>query len=204
MARDLSNDIEQKWALDGPKLFLMSIASIIIGILAVFAFASFGTVLGPPPDFTHKVTPEQAPMFILEMMGVLLLIPILTFALVVFHEWCHGLAFRWVGARPRYGAKFVGRLLPIVYATAPGKWLTKRQYLMVGLAPTITINVVCVLLMLPPTPLRWMLVLPLAVHLGACVGDWWIACVEISLPRGTMFEDSPEGFNFRQNRDQSH
>jgi hypothetical protein len=74
--------------------------------------------------------------------------------------------------------------------------MTRRQYLIVGLTPTVVVNLLGVLLMLPPTPLRLLLIVPLAMHFAGCIGDWWMAITTLRLPATTLFEDTQEGFRF--------
>jgi len=64
-----------------------------------------------------------------------------------------------------------------------------------GIAGRMTVAGIA--LMAPPTALRLMLVFPLAMHLGGCVGDWWILSVVLRLPAGVRIEDTEEGFRYR-------
>lgn len=45
---------------------------------------------------------------------------------------------------------------------------------------------------------RYALVLPLSIHFGGCVGDWWMAAVLNGVPGDTLIEDTPEGFRYRR------
>jgi hypothetical protein len=171
-------------------------------LFTVVGFPLFGTIAGALPHpvslaFTFRTASYPLAVAILISLAPLLGVCALAAALFVLHEWCHGLAFRWAGARPRYGAKMIGRLLPCLYATAPGCWLTRRQYMIVALAPTIAVNLVGIALMLPPTLLRILLVVPLALHFGGCAGDWLMLGVLSRFRSSTLFEDTQDGFRFR-------
>jgi hypothetical protein len=90
----------------------------------------------------------------------------------------------------------VAGFFPILFASAPGYWLTWGQYLKYMLAPTVVLNSACLPLLL--TPIWWVAVVPMAVHLGGCAGDWWIASVVCRFPHDTMFEDTQDGFHYRR------
>jgi len=64
------------------------------------------------------------------------------------------------------------------------------------LAPTVIVNLVGIALMWPPTVLRYLLVLPMAVHLAGCMGDWWMLLVLSRVPGDHTVEDTPEGFRY--------
>jgi hypothetical protein len=190
--------VEGQWTLDKRKSGYMTLASVAISFAGLFGFGWLCSLLGASNEFTITIKPGE------DNSNTLLMLALIPFgflgiylALLVFHEWCHGLAARWVGAKPKYGAKFVTWFFPVFYVTAPHFMFNRKQYLAFALTPTIVVNVVGAALMLPPTPLRWMLVLPLGLHLGGCIGDWWMTCVIAKLPRETLFEDTPEGFLYR-------
>jgi len=186
-------DLPQQWTLDAGKVWYLTALG---GIVTAFGVVLFGWLGGVDRlNFTITVTPGQSGVPILAAAGAAAVLAVL--GLFFVHEWCHGLAFRWAGARPRYGAKLVAWFFPVFYATAPGHWLTRRQYLTVVLAPTVVVNLAGLGALLAfPTVGLW-LIGPLAFHLGGCVGDWWMAVVIARLPAGTLFEDTRDGFRYR-------
>jgi hypothetical protein len=127
----------------------------------------------------------------------LLIIAVLV-VLVVAHEWLHGLTMRRLGARPAYGVGTFGRVLPIyAYCTTPGHRFTRAQFAMVSAAPMLIISLVGALLVAYLSLGGW-LVVPLALHLGGCIGDLWIAGMLLLQPGGTVVEDLRTGVRFHR------
>jgi len=124
----------------------------------------------------------------------LLLVLAITTLLVVVHEAIHALVMSRFGAHPRFGALLVGGVMPALYATAPGHRFTRRQYLMVAATPAVTISVLgfCACF----SPWGGYLILPLAIHLGGCVGDGFAAWRVLREPPGTECEDLRDGVRF--------
>jgi hypothetical protein len=126
------------------------------------------------------------------------LVVALTLLLVIAHEAIHGMVMRVFGARPRFGATLVGRILPAVYATAAGHRFTRSQYLAVALAPAVLVSGLGLWACFGP----WAgyLILPLALHLGGCVGDGFAARRVLHEPTGTRCEDLVDGIRFHHLR----
>lgn len=123
-----------------------------------------------------------------------LLVVAITTVLVVGHEAIHALVMSRFGARPRFGATLVGGVMPALYATAPGHRFTRGQYLTVASAPALTISVFgfCACF----SPWGGYLILPLAIHLGGCVGDAFASWRVLREPPGTECEDLRDGVRF--------
>jgi len=123
-----------------------------------------------------------------------LLVVAITAVLLVIHEAIHGLVMLAFGARPTFGVVLVGKSLPALYATSVGHRFSRIQYLTVASAPAITMSVVGFLLCFGP----WSgyLIVPLAIHLGGCVGDAFAFMRVLREPPGTKFEDLRDGIRF--------
>lgn len=189
---------EQEWTLDKRRSIYMTLVSFPLFIVGLVLFAGLNSVLRPHYALQFTVSPQQGVGLVIAWFcGAMLGIFLLTALVLVIHEGCHGLAFHWAGATPRYGAKMISGFCPILYATAPGAWLTRRQYITVALAPTVLVNLLGILVCLPPSPLRMMMVLPMGMHFAGCVGDWWMTLVLLKLPPSTMVQDTMEGFRYR-------
>jgi Putative zincin peptidase len=122
-----------------------------------------------------------------------------TFSIVVVllfaaHELVHGLILLGYGIRARFGVQLTARVLPALYTTAPGEQFTRLQFLTIALAPLIVVSLIGALLVL--MPFGGSLVLPLATHLGGCIGDLWLAALVLRQPRGTRVEDQRNGVIF--------
>jgi len=116
--------------------------------------------------------------------------------LLVLHELIHGWTMRRYGARPTYGTGVLGRVMPYFYCTAAGFRFTRRQFVVVSLAPAVLISVAGVLaLALAGDTADW-LVLALATHLGGCIGDFWGTILALRQPPGTTYEDIKTGIRF--------
>ena len=115
-----------------------------------------------------------------------------TVAALVLHETVHGLAMLRFGARPQFGIGMMQGKAPYAYATAPGHRFTRRQFWWVAMLPTFVVNaaLAALILTLPWGPY---LVLPAALHLSGCVGDWAILRMVSTHPAGTLVEDTRDG-----------
>jgi len=125
-----------------------------------------------------------------------LVVVALTALLMVVHEAIHGLVMRGFGARPTFGATLVGHLVPALYTTADGYRFSRGQYLTVAVAPALTISVLGFLACFGP----WggFLIVPLAIHLGGCVGDGFAAARTLREPSTSTCEDLRDGIRFRR------
>jgi hypothetical protein len=128
----------------------------------------------------------------------ILLVVALTAILLVVHEGIHALVMLAFRARPSFGVVLVGGAMPALYATSVGHRFDRAQYLAVAATPALVISVLGFLLCFGP----WgaYLIVPLAIHLGGCVGDLF-ACGRVLRERpGTEFEDLRDGIRLHRNR----
>lgn len=126
----------------------------------------------------------------------ILLVVAITALLLVVHEGIHGLVMLAFRARPTFGVVLVGGAMPALYATSVGHRFSRAQYLAVAATPAVVISVLGFLLCFGP----WggYLILPLAIHLGGCVGDLF-ACGRVVRERpGTELEDLRGGIRFHR------
>lgn len=107
-------------------------------------------------------------------------------AVVVLHEAAHGLFF-WLftRSRPRFEFKFV-----YASASAPGWYLPRRQYIVVGLAPLALLSPLGVLALwfLPPGWLQAMTVF-LVMNASGAVGDLMVVAWMLFQPRASFALD---------------
>lgn len=133
-----------------------------------------------------------------EALGAILVTLLLIIALVILHEWLHGQSMRRFGATPHYGVGMATRIMPYFFCTARGHRFEKRQFLIVTLAPSVIISALCALAI--TLPIGGWLVLPAAVHLGGCIGDFWITGFVASKSGHMRFEDTITGVRFHRSR----
>jgi len=126
----------------------------------------------------------------------ILLVVALTALLMVSHEAIHGLVMRAFGARPAFGAMLVGHVVPALYATADGHQFARGQYLVVAATPAVAISVLGFLACFGPWAAY--LIVPLAIHLGGCVGDGFAILRALREPSTTTCEDLRDGIRFHR------
>jgi hypothetical protein len=126
----------------------------------------------------------------------ILLVVAITAVLLLVHEGIHGLVMLAFWARPTFGVVLVGRVLPALYATSVGHRFSRGQYLTVAATPAVVISVLGFLLCFGP----WggYLIVPLAIHLGGCVGDFFACGRVLHEPADTEFEDLQDGIRFHR------
>ena len=120
----------------------------------------------------------------------LLVILVLATAILIPHEWLHGLAIRYYGGEPRYGVGLAHFILPYAYATTDHRF-SRGQFIVVLLAPLVVLTAVGVPLMIA---FGWgWLVLPLAANAGGAVGDIWMTLTLLGYPDHIQVEDHRSG-----------
>jgi hypothetical protein len=83
------------------------------------------------------------------------------------------------------------KVLPYFYCTSPGQRFSVTRYVVVALAPTVVINAMLIAGLL--SGLGGWFVLPFAVHIGGCIGDWFLTVRALRAPRGSLIEDMKDG-----------
>ena len=116
---------------------------------------------------------------------------------LVLHELAHAVAFRALGARPKFGAKLRTKLGPVLYAAAPGSYLTRAGYLIVGLAPLLGLTVV-LMAVIAVTPSGSLIAeaafFAVILSVGGSAGDAMMMRAVLSYPSDARFEDTADGF----------
>lgn len=159
------------------------------------AFLTFSVLVAHAPIRTGDFLVFYLNPFLWYAVNRLLLMPV-----VYLHEAFHWIAFRAAGTSPRIEPFFYQGKLRGMSVVAPGKWMTRNQFLLALLAPTVGVNGVgLALLAVPSLPvwLRAVVISVLCLHLTGCFGDWRAIRVVLRLPRTTLIEDRDEGFAYR-------
>ena len=116
---------------------------------------------------------------------------------LVLHEAAHAVAFLALGARPRFGAKWGTRFGPVLYASAPGSYLSRRGYVVVGVAPALGLTVL-LLAVIAVAPAGGLIgsgaFLAVILSVGGSAGDAMIVRAVLSYPADARFEDTADGF----------
>lgn len=174
-------------------------AGVMVGVIWNVLGAVISVLAGLSLVELYRLTHPAvlaAEQYDLDPLVVGAVLTVLLIGLVVGHELVHGVAMRAFGAVPRYGIHRLGGWMPLFYCTARGgHTFTKNQFSLVALAPGGLITLVGALLVVL-VPFGGWLILPLALHLGGCIGHLWVIALVRQQPGGTLVEDLPSGLRF--------
>jgi preprotein translocase subunit Sss1 len=176
------------WRPDRAEAMLLNVLSLPLMVVGIVGFLRLAT-LRLPASGRLVIGLRELLLFLLSAVA-------LTTVLLLAHEGIHGLVMAAFGARPRFGAMMIANVAPALYATAPGHLFSRGQYLAVAVAPALVISVVGGLACL--TALGPFLVLPLAFHLGGCIGDAVATLRLLRQAPGTRCEDMRDGIRFHR------
>ncbi|MFC7028385.1 DUF3267 domain-containing protein [Halomicroarcula sp. GCM10025324] len=137
---------------------------------------------------TFQFVPESVG-WVATPLNILVLVFLGT-AILVPHEWLHGLAIRHYGGEPRYGVGVAHFVLPYAYATTDHEF-TRNQFIVVLLTPLVVMTLVGVPLMIL---LEWgWLVIPLTLNAAGAVADIWMTLMVVSYPAHVRIVDHESG-----------
>lgn len=133
-------------------------------ILAIAA----GLLLGGLPAYgiTLWVLGDTAIYAIQSALAVVFSISIL----IVLHEWIHGLAYRFFGAKNVYYGANIKQF--VFYAASDGDVFTGRQFRSIAFAPFVVITLLCLILMWIFPQYLFFFAIVLALHTLFCGGDF--------------------------------
>ena len=140
----------------------------------------FVRIFGKPSEIRSVDSSEK----LILLFGILLVI--------VLHEFAHGVAMQTFGARPKYGFIWKGLMF---YATAPGYAFRRNQYIVVSLAPLVSLSILacCGILLQAGTTVVWLLALCATINGGAAIGDLWITAIALRYPAHAYIIDERDG-----------
>jgi hypothetical protein len=154
----------------------LALGSIALFVLAVVGFGRLTSRVRGETTFEFTVG--------LAEIGV---VAVLFAGTIVVHELIHGLVYRFLGYRVNYGlALNVGA----AYAAAFGQFQTRRDNLLVALAPIVVITAALTpLLAVGSLPVAVAAFLVLVVNTSGAIGDLFIAWRLLRMPEGTLMFD---------------
>ncbi len=170
------------WKLSGQKLLLVVLNVVALLLMGLVAMPILSWVnLWHPDGFTVSMHPLE---ILAMVIGVVLTI--------VIHEWTHGLALRYYGARPRYGILWKEMMF---YATAPSYAFRRNHYIVIALAPLVGLGLLGLLLLVLPLPgwLGWTIVFCTVLNTGSSIGDMWLVGVALKYPSRAYIVDERDG-----------
>jgi len=162
------------------RLLLMNLLSVPLLGLGLVIF--FGLAL------VFRWLPSSFRLSIVHYLGLLVGLVLV----LVLHELAHGIAMRLFGARPRYGVMWEKAMF---FATAPGFAFPRRQYLVIALAPLVSLSLLAILGMWLLAGSAWVLPLALAAAINAsgAIGDLWISAMVLRYPPHAYIIDEQDG-----------
>lgn len=182
----MTNEVTRHWTVSRPVVLTWIVLAFPLFLLGIWLFGAVYVL-------THGVREFSVELGIVE----LLLLLVISAGLLVLHELVHGLAMRRMGAAPSFGADILLKMAPVLYTTAPGHRFSRREYLVVALAPVVVVSGLGVA-WVAIGPFGKELVPALALHLTGCIGDLWVAGLILREPADTTFEDRRDGVTFRR------
>jgi Putative zincin peptidase len=161
------------------RLILMNLLSIPIAVVFGIGFFLFIHGFGVPPKFALS-----DPEVLIFLIGI----PIV----LAFHELLHGVLMQHFGARPSYGFFLRGLMF---YAKAPGQAFRRNQYLVIVLAPfvSLTISACLGIVILSGTQMVWILALWAVINASAASADLWIIAIVLRFPASIYVVDERDG-----------
>jgi hypothetical protein len=112
-------------------------------------------------------------------------------AILPIHEALHGVAIRWAGHKPRYGAKLTKLVL---YATADNALFRRNEYLVVALTPIVGITIGGMLLVLiAPDSFGFYISLAVIFNAASAIGDLVQSAVLLRYPSSVLVLDEEDG-----------
>lgn len=118
----------------------------------------------------------------------LLLFCVAMIVVVLLHELVHGVAAAVLGAKPSFG---IGPGFAYTTFLDP---MSKKQYLIVGLAPLIVITIATVTAAVVWPGIAGWMILAGTVNASGAIGDLWMEARILRAPRKAMFYDLADGF----------
>lgn len=172
----------------------LSVAALVAGLLVALAVA-LGVAMCAPQLFDPELTAMFDEGGFLRFLAWLVGVSTATMLSLGVHELVHAVFFKAyapAGAHVTFGANWK---LGMLYACAEGIVYTRRQYLVIALAPSIAVTALCLVL-------GFVLGHPVAgsfvavLHLSGCSGDWAYVREITGDPAITHCEDTDYGVCF--------
>ncbi|MGD8406239.1 MAG: DUF3267 domain-containing protein [Anaerolineales bacterium] len=162
------------------RVLIMNLLSVPLAIVFGIGFFVFVVLFGRPQGFTGEIL----------NFGLILIFGIIV--VIVLHELAHGIAMQIYGARAKYGFIWKGLMF---YATSPGYAFQRDQYIVIILAPLVSLSILaCIgILVSAGTPLVWLLAVWATVNGSATIGDLWILTIALRYPSHAYVMDEHDG-----------
>jgi hypothetical protein len=171
------------WKIDQKigRLVGLNLLAFPLTILFGAGFYLFVLVFGRPQEIHSQ--------------GSILVVTLLMISMLLFlllHECVHGIGMRIYGARPKYGFLWKGLMF---YATASGYAFRRNEYLVIALAPLISLSllVCCGIWLLAGSQAVLLLAFCGMINGGGSIGDLWMSAIVLRYPAEAYVVDEQNG-----------
>jgi hypothetical protein len=171
------------------QLIFMNIAGLILLILSIWFFGWFINRIRPDFDTLFQFEFSNLATLAISLAKLLLTISFV----MLLHEGFHALFF-WLFSKQKPIIGFKGAY---AYASMPGWYFPRNQYLMIGIAPLIFITIIgMILLMLLPTAVLNLVLIALIMNTSGAVGDLFVVIWLLTKPSTTYALDQIDTIEF--------
>jgi hypothetical protein len=171
---------------------------ILLNIFAIGLIFVFGWIFIQIARYFHPelglITEIHANR--IEILLWVILLTVIYIGILILHELIHGVFF-WLitHERPRFGFKLI-----YAYAAAPGWYIPRNPFLVVGLAPLVLISLFGILL-IPAAPpfLLVCLLFAMTMNASGAVGDIYVTGLLLTYPSSSFIQDRGDIFMIYRN-----
>ena len=171
------------------QLIFMNIAGLILLILSIMFFSWFINFIRP--DFDALFQFEFSNLAALAISVAKLLLTIIF--VMLLHEGFHAFFF-WLFSKQKPIIGFKGAY---AYASMPGWYFPRNQYMLIGIAPLIFISIIgIILLMILPISSLNLVLIALIMNTSGAVGDLFVVIWLLTKPPTTYALDQIDTIEF--------
>ncbi|MGX7029955.1 DUF3267 domain-containing protein [Vagococcus zengguangii] len=164
-------------------IFWLNVISIPLFIIFYFMFSLIAT-------FNNQSISADLSIF------MLLIVLVSYFVLIIIHELIHGIFFKLFNkeGKVKFGVKN-----GLAYATSPGFFYSKTQFIVVLLAPFTLISIGLYIFYLISIVSSFVFVTLASLHAASCIGDFYFTWLVARAPESIVVEDTEQGMSFYHN-----
>ncbi len=179
-----------KFNLESMKqLIFMNIAGLILLILSILFFSWFINLLRPDFGALFQFEFSNLATFAISLAKLLLTIIVV----MLLHESFHAFFF-WLFSKQKPIIGFKGAY---AYASMPGWYFPRNQYLLIGIAPLIFISIIgIILLVILPTSSLNLILIALIMNTSGAVGDLFVVIWLLTKPATAYALDQIDTIEF--------
>lgn len=171
-------------------LILLNVLGIPWFILCALFFFAMASLLSPANDASGS---GVVSLSLTDMLLAFVVIVAALAAMLVLHEAVHGIFF-WLFTRSRPLFAFKGLY---AYAAAPGWFIPRWPFLVIGLAPLLLISLAGLVIMpFIAFPFSLVLILALIANATGAIGDLYLMIRLLFVPQDALIEDWGEGIRW--------